>query len=82
MSNLKLLSPQVTIQDSRTLVGTFMAFDKHMNLVLGDCEEHRTVRTKKAGGKSKRLCSSLFAAPPLLYCLLIAFVPLFFSRGA
>ena len=27
---------RVTIQDSRMLVGTFLAFDKHLNLVLGD----------------------------------------------
>ena len=43
---------KVIIQDTRTLVGTLLAFDKHMNLVLGDCEEVRRIKAKKAGGGS------------------------------
>lgn len=41
---------RVTIGDGRQLVGTFMAFDRHMNLVLGDCEEFRCLK-KKRGSK-------------------------------
>jgi small nuclear ribonucleoprotein B and B' len=37
----------------RTLVGTFMAFDRHMNMVLGDTEEHRKIRSKKGSGISE-----------------------------
>ncbi|GMI31354.1 hypothetical protein TeGR_g499 [Tetraparma gracilis] len=40
---------RVTISDRRVLLGTFLAFDKFMNLVLADCEEHRTTTTSKDG---------------------------------
>ncbi|KAL8504080.1 hypothetical protein ACS0TY_022709 [Phlomoides rotata] len=44
---------RVTIQDGRQLIGKFMAFDRHMNLVLGDCEEFRKLPLTK-GSKEER----------------------------
>lgn len=41
---------RLTLVDGRTLVGQLLAYDKHLNLVLADCEESRVPR--KAAGKS------------------------------
>jgi len=37
---------RVTLHDTRVMVGTFLAFDRHMNVVLADCEEFRTVKPR------------------------------------
>jgi small nuclear ribonucleoprotein B and B' len=42
---------KVTINDGRFLTGQMLAFDRHMNLVLADCEEFRRVRPKKKPGE-------------------------------
>lgn len=42
---------KVTLNDGRALVGQMLAYDKHMNLVIVDCEEFRRVKSKKSNAE-------------------------------
>ena len=42
---------RVVLGDGRTILGSLLAFDRHMNLVLSDCEEVRTIKKKKTATK-------------------------------
>ncbi|KAH9989828.1 hypothetical protein BJV77DRAFT_1061118 [Russula vinacea] len=44
---------KITINDGRAFIGQMLAFDRHMNLVLADCEEFRRVRLKKKPGETE-----------------------------
>ena len=44
---------KVTVNDGRAFVGQMLAFDRHMNLVLAECEEFRRVRPKKKQGEAE-----------------------------
>ena len=50
MSEFLNYKMRVTINDSRIFIGTFMSFDQHKNVILGDCEEFRKI---KSNSKSK-----------------------------
>ena len=43
---------RVTIKGGRQLVGDLMAFDRHMNLVLGNCDEMRKLPPVSKGKKT------------------------------
>jgi small nuclear ribonucleoprotein B and B' len=45
---------RVTLLDGRQLVGRFLAFDRHMNLVLGDADEFRRLPPKKGVAEADR----------------------------
>ena len=50
---------RVTVDDGRMLVGKFMAFDKHMNMVLCDCEEFRRLGVKGKANEEREEKRSL-----------------------
>ena len=49
----EMLDLKVTINDGRAFVGQMLAFDRHMNLVLAECEEFRRIRPKKKPGETE-----------------------------
>ena len=51
---------RLTLADSRVLTGQMLAFDRHMNLVLADCQEFRQLGNKKAKAATGKSSTSEF----------------------
>lgn len=50
---------RVILTDSRHMVGTLLAFDKHVNLVLADTEEFTRIKSKKDKGVDREVKRAL-----------------------
>ncbi|PVU90946.1 hypothetical protein BB559_004371 [Furculomyces boomerangus] len=45
---------RLTLSDGRVFTGQMLAFDKHMNLVLSECEEFRQLKVRSSGSKTQQ----------------------------
>jgi small nuclear ribonucleoprotein B and B' len=45
----------ITLHDGRRLVGQFLAYDRHMNIVISECEEYRKIKDKAGSGEEREV---------------------------
>lgn len=57
---------RVSLVDGRTIVGTFLAFDKHLNLVLVDAEEYRHARAARGGPSNDKKTNAAAAGSAII----------------